>query len=249
MRSIDLDPQVGVEHPRVGLDLGRRRPSAMQRPKSSTTTRSQTAITRSMWCSTSSTASRPERADAARRARPCRPRPSPPAGSSSSSSRGRRRARGRARPASACRRAGCPGAGRRRRRRRASSSAASASSRSRALGAVRAREPEQRARPAPGPRLGSAPTITFSTAVSPANSPTPCSVRAIPSRASSCGRARSSARAAEAHAAGVGADEAADDVEQRRLARAVGADDADDLARRDRQRDVVEGGQPAEANA
>jgi hypothetical protein len=46
----------------------------------------------------------------------------------------------------------------------------------------------------------------------------------------------------------VGAHEAADHVEERRLARAVGADDADDLARRDLQGDVVERGQAAEAH-
>ena len=116
------------------------------------------------------------------------------------------------------------------------------------LGAVGAGEAEQRgrdARRAPGAR----PRPSRSRPrVSPANSPTPCSVRAIPSRASSCGRTRSSDGLAEPHAAGVGADEAADDVEQRRLARAVGADDADDLAGRDRQRDVVERRQAAEAH-
>src|SRR5438128_1237014 len=42
------------------------------------------------------------------------------------------------------------------------------------------------------------------------------------------------------------ADETGDEVEQRRLSRAVGAEDADDLAARDRERDVVDGGEAAE---
>ena len=46
----------------------------------------------------------------------------------------------------------------------------------------------------------------------------------------------------------VGSDEAADQVEQRRLAGAVGADHADDLARSDLERHAVERGDPAEAN-
>ena len=59
MRSIDLDPR-GRRRARAGRPGPRRAcPSAMRRPKSSTTTRSQTAITRSMWCSTSSTDVRP----------------------------------------------------------------------------------------------------------------------------------------------------------------------------------------------
>ena len=45
-----------------------------------------------------------------------------------------------------------------------------------------------------------------------------------------------------------GSHEPADDVEQRRLARAVGADHAEHLARLDVQRDAVERGDPAEAH-
>src|SRR5439155_1727880 len=47
--------------------------------------------------------------------------------------------------------------------------------------------------------------------------------------------------AAEFHAPRARLDLAQDAVEQRRLARAVGADHADDLARADRQRDAVDG--------
>jgi hypothetical protein len=48
--------------------------------------------------------------------------------------------------------------------------------------------------------------------------------------------------------AGVGYDEAARDVEQRGLAGAVGADDADHPVREGRQRDAVEGGDAAEGD-
>ena len=43
--------------------------------------------------------------------------------------------------------------------------------------------------------------------------------------------------------------EPADDVEQRRFPRAVGSDDADDLARPYFQRDAIEGEKAAEGNA
>ena len=68
-------PEVGVEHALVGAGPRRACPSAMRRPKSSTTTRSQTDITRSMWCSTSSTAMSPRRrADALAQLVACRRR-------------------------------------------------------------------------------------------------------------------------------------------------------------------------------
>ena len=54
--------------------------------------------------------------------------------------------------------------------------------------------------------------------------------------------------AAVGEAAGARVDEPADDVEQRRLARAVRADHPDHLARHDRHRDVVEREDPAEAD-
>src|SRR2546421_1818120 len=55
--------------------------------------------------------------------------------------------------------------------------------------------------------------------------------------------------AAKAHAAGVEALEPGDAVEERRLARAVGADEAVDAPGLERERDVVDGGHAAEALA
>src|SRR5438132_1060996 len=55
--------------------------------------------------------------------------------------------------------------------------------------------------------------------------------------------------AAEAHAAGIEPLDTGDAVEERRLARAVGADEAVDARRFQRQRDVVDGGHAAEALA
>src|SRR5207249_3685414 len=51
----------------------------------------------------------------------------------------------------------------------------------------------------------------------------------------------------ELDAPGVGGQEARADVEQRRLARAVGADDPEHLPTADREVDVVDGGDPPEA--
>src|SRR5207247_7608993 len=55
--------------------------------------------------------------------------------------------------------------------------------------------------------------------------------------------------AAKAHAAGVEALDPGDAVEERRLARAVGADEAVDAPGLERERDVVDGGHAAEALA
>ncbi len=54
--------------------------------------------------------------------------------------------------------------------------------------------------------------------------------------------------AAEPHLARVRPDEAAQHVQQRRLPRAVRADDAEDVPGRDGERDGIERGQPAETN-
>src|SRR5256885_2196161 len=64
------------------------------------------------------------------------------------------------------------------------------------------------------------------------------------------GRSRTAPRhaARPAHAAPLGADEAADDVEESGLARAVGSDDADDPAGLDHERQVVERHQATEAH-
>ena len=120
-----------------------------------------------------------ELADAARRARPCRPRRARRPARRAAAAAAARPARARARPASGRRRAGCPGS---RSAASATPSSSSARQRERAqppLGAVGAGE-RRAAREAARPRLALAPTITFSTAVSPANRPTPCSVRAMP---------------------------------------------------------------------
>ena len=182
-------PEVGVEHARVGLDLGRR---AGRRCSGRSRARRRGRRRPSRGPCGARPAGRPSRRRAARISSPSSAMsssPRPPAGSSSSSSCGRGDERAGERDplldavGEAARVAGRP-----RSATPSSSSAASAASRSRALVAVRAREPEQRA-PAPArARAASAPTITFSSAVSPANSPRPCSVRAMPSRAS-CVRA------------------------------------------------------------
>src|SRR5262249_17428178 len=54
--------------------------------------------------------------------------------------------------------------------------------------------------------------------------------------------------ALEADAAGLRHGVAGDRVEERRLAGAVGADEGDDLAGRDAERDAIDGGQSAEAD-
>ena len=70
----------------------------------------------------------------------------------------------------------------------------------------------------------------------------------MPRPASWCGRTRAQRRPFQRDLPASGPHEAADDVEQRRLAGAVGADHADHLAGRDREGDVVERGEPAEAH-
>ena len=173
---------------------------------------------------------------------------SPPAGSSSSSSRGRADQRPRERhPLLDRRRAGCPGSRSAASATPRSSSAASASARSRRSSRSERGSPSS-AEATPGAGLALGPDHHVldrrqpgeqADALQRAGDPEPGElVRANPVQHG----------LAEPHAAGVGAHEAADDVEQRRLARAVGADDADDLAGRDRQRDVVERRQAAEAH-
>ena len=92
-----------------------------------------------------------------------------------------------------------------------------------------------------------APTMTFSSAVSPPYRPTPCRVLATPRPASRCGLSVVPA-AAEQHLAGIGPDEAAQHVQQRGLARPVRADDAQDMPGRDGERDRIKCGQPAETD-
>ena len=80
----------------------------------------------------------------------------------------------------------------------------------------------------------------------PGNSPTPWSVRAIPSEARRSGSHARHRLAAPAERAGVRPHEPADDVEQRGLAGAVRADDPEHLARGHVDRDTVERRDPAE---
>ena len=95
----------------------------------------------------------------------------------------------------------------------------------------------------------SAPTSTFSSTVRWGNRPRPCSVRAIPRSASWCGRCRRSGLPRQLQLALGRANETADHVEQRGLAGAVGPDDPDDLALVDRRGDLGERSEPAEADA
>ena len=115
------------------------------------------------------------------------------------------------------------------------------------LGAVGAGEPEQRGRDA-GPRLALGPDHHVLGRRQPGEQPDALQRAGDPEPGELVRANPVQHGLAEAHAAGVGAHEAADDVEERRLARAVGADHADDLAGRDRQRDVVERRQAAEAH-
>ena len=67
-------------------------------------------------------------------------------------------------------------------------------------------------------------------------------------RAASClGREAGDVAAVEPDRAGVGPVEPGDEIEQRRLAGAVRADDADELALGDVEIDAIDGGQAAEA--
>ena len=187
-----------------------------------------------MWCSTSSTAQPSvarrgsRRISSASSAMSSAPRP--PAGSSSSSSRGRAASA----RASATRLRTRVGQGRRARPRRARRRPArrgwpGPSPRSRRSSRSLAGSPSS-AGTKPARAVCEAPAITFSSTVSPAKSPTPCRVRAMPSRVSRCGRGRSG-RPSRVSGPVVRRDEAADHVEQRGLAGAVGPDDADHLAR------------------
>ena len=166
-------------------------PRAMTRPKSRTTTAWQTAMTRSIRCSTSSTAVSADRLVISSRRSSISASDSPPAGSSSSSSRGwATRARASATRflipnASCCGMASAsPGAPTR-------SSASSAWPRSaRSSRSLRGSPPSADQNPARAWRC--APIITFSSTDSRRNRPTPCSVRAMPSAASWCGCSRRS---------------------------------------------------------
>ena len=134
----------------------------------------------------------------------------PPAGSSSSSSRG---------PAA---------------RARASSTALARAVRELGRLPVRERRRGRRRRAAraalrPRPRV-CAPTSTCSSTVIDSNSSTFWNVRAIPRRTTRCGGVRSRLSPSNAISPVVGLVEARDQVEERRLAGAVRADQADDLA-------------------
>ena len=83
------------------------------------------------------------------------------------------------------------------------------------------------------------PVITLSSADMNAKSRMFWNVRAMPSAAISLGRASADRRPSNAIAPGVGCVDPGDQVEHRRLAGAVGADHRDDLARLDREREVV----------
>ena len=180
-------PEVGLQHGRVVAHLGRR--ARRRSPGRSRGRRcGRRPITRSMWCSTSITASgRVRRAD--QLAELVHLVVGQAAGRLVEQQQlglGDERA-GQRDPLLHARRAGCRGSGRRRRARpapRAPRWPARAAPRSSRSGAG---QPEQR-RAKPARACRSAPTITFSSTVSPANSPRPWSVRAMPRPASSCGR-------------------------------------------------------------
>ena len=98
----------------------------------------------------------------------------------------------------------------------------------------------------PARRWLAAPVITFSSTVSPANRP---SALERPRDAAPGQLVRPQPRqrpAAEADRPGLRADEAAQHVQQRRLAGAVGADDPGHLPPRGRERDVVQRREAAE---
>jgi hypothetical protein len=225
--ALGLATQVGLEHALVAADVPRRA-GAITRPKSSTQIRSQTDITRSMWCSTSITeqfglSSR----SAGELAHVVGAEAAGRLVEQQQLRLGDERPRQRD---SLLDRVGKRGPGGEARRPRTEP----LERRDRPL----AERPLVRSEPGrPSSALGSrvrrnrlAPTITFSSTVSSGNSPTPCSVRAIPMPASRWGLIARARSPFQLRSRPVRCDEAADHVEQRRLARAVWADHAEHLA-------------------
>ena len=82
--------------------------------------------------------------------------------------------------------------------------------------------------------------------VIPTNSSMRWNVRAMPSRARLCVGTRVRSLAVEGDRAAVGLEQAEQAVEERRLARAVGPDEADDLPRADLEAHLVERGDARE---
>ena len=226
-------------------------PAAITRPKSSTTTWSETRITSPMWCSTISSVSSSSLArapSAAPASSSTSPWLRPEAGSSSASSRGLAE---RARELDALELPVGEALHGRGRRARASPDPAQrlvgvvAPSRAPRGGpsggaARRRRSPER-------PRWW-APSITFSRTLSAGTSARCWNVRAIPSAAISCGLRSSSSSPSKRIEPAVGVDEPADAVEQRRLAGAVGADQPAHRAVGDRELHLVERRDTAEAD-
>ena len=97
------------------------------------------------------------------------------------------------------------------------------------------------------PPANSAPPVTFSSTVMSGNGCTTWNVRAMPSRAMRSGGRRSMRSSPYQNLAGAGPMHAGDEIDQGRLAGAVGTDQADDLTRPQFERDVVDGDQAAEA--
>ena len=99
----------------------------------------------------------------------------------------------------------------------------------------------RRARPRSARNEGrSAATVRFSRTVRSSNSSVLCQVRARPRRARTCGGIPVRSRPSSSTLPGV-PDEAGDRVDERRLAGAVRADEADQLALRDLEIDVLDG--------
>ena len=174
--------------------------------------------------------------DQRRRARRCRRRRGRRPARRAAAGAARRRAPGRARPASRRGRAASPtgrsACGRRGRRARR------AARRVVAVGAGVGRR--RRRRPGRARSRGT---------VRPRNSPRPCSVRATPRRGQPRAGAGAAARRRARSCPRCGRTSPQTDVEQRGLAGAVRADEADDLALVHVEGHVVEGVRPAEAHA
>ena len=226
--------EVGLDHRRVAAA-----PPAASRPRSCGRSRARargrrSLITRFMWCSTSRTVSSKSSRICWMNAPSCSTSSweSPPAGSSRSSSFGAETSA------------------------RARLDALQRPVRQRARGPVGDVADADVvdhlvARCACGPlgaaRVACAPTRTFSRTVIVLKSSRFWKVRAIPRRIDPVRRRREQALALEAELAGVRPVQARDHVERRRLAGAVRADQPDDLALADVERDVVERDDPAEA--
>ena len=211
--------EVGLDHGRVRAHLGRRARRRSSCRSSSTCTWSEIPITRFMWCSTRSTVSFAVVADLLDEAPELRDLlVVEPAGRlvEQQQLRRARRARARARPASASRTA-------------ARRPAAARSRRARRSRAPRAPRPRRCA-----PRV-CAPTRTLSSTVIVLKSSTFWNVRAIPRRTIPCTRRLQQVSPSKRDLALVRRVEPRDHVERRRLAGAVRADQADDLALRRRR--------------